>query len=83
LFVELRPDKSPNELRERYTRTELFLDYLRSMEERELASNPHFGESDFAAREFMPDIIEAYKKQQDYMEQRRAQMQDVNTSENA
>lgn len=31
----------------------------------------------------MPDIIEAYKKQQDYIEQRRAQMQDVNTSENA
>jgi KaiC/GvpD/RAD55 family RecA-like ATPase len=65
--VEIRLERTEDDLSERFTRTELFLTYLQESEERELKNNTEFRDSDLTREVFMPRIIESYQKQKEYI----------------
>jgi len=69
--VELRSLKTEKDLDERFYRTELFLDYLEKMEEKEFKNNPEFKDSDLTKKEFMPEILESYEEQIEYIKLKR------------
>lgn len=79
--VELKGYKVFTDLEDRFRRTEIFLGYLREMEEMEFANNPEFNESNLASRHFLPEIVKSFQEQKQYIELRRnASFQDSSES---
>ena len=70
--IELNRYKNPDDIERRFQRTEIFLDYLKTMEERDFKNNPEFKDSDLTRREFMPTIIQAYNEQKEFIKTARA-----------
>jgi KaiC/GvpD/RAD55 family RecA-like ATPase len=54
----------------RFERTQIFLDYLKQMEENEFEKNPELLTSDLTQTRFMDKIIEECSKQMDYIEKK-------------
>ena len=70
-LIELEPSKASWHLEERFARTEIFLNYLAEMEERDFVENPEFRDSVLAKTEFMPVIKQSYKAEKEYILKRR------------
>jgi len=70
--IELNRYKNPDDIERRFQRTEIFLDYLKTMEERDFKNNPEFKDSDLTRREFMPTIIQSYNEQKEFIKTARA-----------
>lgn len=69
--VELKSMKTREDLGVRFQRTELFLNYLKEREERELKDNPEFMDSDLTRKEFMSEIRNSYEDRKKYIQQKR------------
>jgi hypothetical protein len=69
--VETKHSKRPEDMEERFYRTEIFLNYLEQMEKKELESRAEFKDSDLTRIEFMPEIIASYEKIKDYIIRKR------------
>jgi KaiC/GvpD/RAD55 family RecA-like ATPase/2-hydroxy-3-keto-5-methylthiopentenyl-1-phosphate phosphatase len=70
-IVETRHPKLPEDLDERFLRTEIFLGYLESAERNELADHAEFRDSDLTRVEFMPKIRQSYEKEKTYIQSKR------------
>lgn len=69
--VETKSLKRPEDLEERFCRTEVFLEYLKQMEKDELCSHPEFKDSPLTENEFMPKISESYEQERKYIVRQR------------
>ena len=70
-LVELEGSKASWHLQERFSRTEIFLNYLSKTEKQEFGENPEFTDSVLTKTEFMPNILKSYKEEKDYIESKR------------
>lgn len=74
--VELRYLDIDQTLTERFHRTELFLDYLAKMEEKEFKDNTEITDSDLTQKRFMQKIIDSYAEQKEYIQTKRARQKE-------
>jgi DNA-binding MarR family transcriptional regulator len=61
--VELVPYKTPQYLKDKFTRTEVFLNYLDKTEEMMFDNNPEFKHSNLTSTEFMPRILQCFQEE--------------------
>ncbi len=65
--VEVKKQKTKQNLIERFERTELFLDYLAKREEAEARNKPEYQHSDLTRKQFMREIFQSYKQKKEYI----------------
>ena len=69
--IEVRPNKTENDLSERYLRTEKFLSYLKKREAEEFELRPEYCDSDLTKKAFMTGIIRGYEDEKAYISSKR------------
>jgi len=76
-FIELRGKKKEDEIYERFLRTEIFLDYLKDMEDKEYQNHTDYKNSDLTDKEFISEIRQSYEQDKNYIiESRRKRFSD-------